>query len=171
MAFLSARFSLFLQTEEMFWRGQRLPTLPLSSLGGYTTPCPVEEAPGGFHWVACLHVRSPLRQESCCRPGNTYFQSPWPRELCWVCGFFVTGPFRHHPPSCPRYGSTVVAQHLQKGTRLVFPFSVLGPGQKQQLLPQQPSHLCQQASAVRTRCLRDTHLLPSPPLPSRPALT
>ena len=46
-------------------------------------------------------------------------------ELCWVCGFFGARPFYHHQPPALR---SVVAQHQQKGTQLIFPFCVPGPG-------------------------------------------
>lgn len=168
MAFLSTRFSLFLQTEEMFWRRAGSSHAPFVASGwvGHTSPC--GRGPWGLPLLAYLHGRPPpgwlpLGRESRGRPGNTDCQHPWPRELRGVCGFSVTQPFQHHPPSCPRYESTVVAQHPQKGTQLVFPSSVLGPGPNGGSAPSSPAPtpplsagFCGQVgSACSTRCLRN----------------
>lgn len=181
--FLSTRFSLFLQTEEMFWRRAGSSHAPFVASGweGHTSPC--GRGPWGLPLLAYLHGRPPpgwlpLGRESRGRPGNTDCQHPWPRELRGVCGFSVTQPFQHHPPSCPRYESTVVAQHPQKGNTTGLSFCPWARA-KRRLRPQQPrphpafvSGLLRSGGlSVQHQVLEERHLLPSPPLPSPPALT
>lgn len=54
MAFLSTRFSLFLQTEEMFWRRAGSSHAPFVASGwvGHTSPC--GRGPWGHCWPTCM---------------------------------------------------------------------------------------------------------------------
>lgn len=148
--------------------------LSLPPLSEFATPrCPWEEAPGDCcHCMTCLPVRPPsppspqsntisnwqLPQglQSHRLPGNAYFLLLLQRAKLSLA-FLVLGPFTTTCPPAPRSEGTVVTQHRQKGTCLIFPFSAPGQGpgwflQKQWLIPQQLFHLWQKASSCLCVC-------------------
>lgn len=167
MAFLSTRFSLFLQTEEMFWRRAGSSHAPFVASGwvGHTSPC--GRGPWGLPLLAYLHGRPPpgrlpLGRESRGRPGNTDCQRRGLGSSPESVAFLSLSPFSTTRHPAPGTRALWWPSTRRKVTQLVFP-SVLGPGPNGGSAPSSPAPtpplsagFCGQVgSACSTRCLRN----------------
>lgn len=178
MAFLSTRFSLFLQTEEMFWRRAGSSHAPFVASGWIPTPRPAEEAPGGFHcWPTCMegHPQDgvPWGGRAAVAPATLTASIRGLGSSAESVAFLSLSPFsttRHPAPGTRALWWPSTRRKVHNWSFLLS----LGQGQTAAPPPAAPPppRLCQRASAVRwAQVLEERHLLPSPPPPSPPALT
>lgn len=153
--FLSTRFSLFLQTEEMFWRRAGSSHAPFVASGwvGHTSPC--GRGPWGLPLLAYLHGRPPpgrlpLGRESRGRPGNTDCQRRGLGSSAESVAFLSLSPFsttRHPAPGTRALWWPSTRRKVHNWSFLLS----LGQGQTAAPPPAAPPppRLCQRASAVR----------------------